>query len=53
LRGERVHLALVSRGYTGSMPFIDDVTATRAQWSHAAVLPVLALAVCLAGWTLR
>ncbi|NEA54403.1 cobalt ECF transporter T component CbiQ [Streptomyces sp. SID13666] len=52
-RGERVHLAMVSRGYTGTMPVIDDVTATRAQWSHAAVLPVLALAVCLTGWTLR
>ncbi|WP_284578489.1 cobalt ECF transporter T component CbiQ [Streptomyces sp. 2P-4] len=51
-RGERVHLAMVSRGYTGSMPVIDDVTATRAQWARAAVLPTAALAVCLIGWTL-
>jgi cobalt/nickel transport system permease protein len=51
-RGERVHLAMVSRGYTGTMPVIDEVTATRSQWSYAAALPVSALAVCLLGWTL-
>ncbi|MFD7096554.1 cobalt ECF transporter T component CbiQ [Streptomyces xanthophaeus] len=51
-RGERVYLAMVSRGYTGSMPVIDDVAATRTQWAYAAVLPVTALAVCLMGWTL-
>ncbi|MDX3215309.1 cobalt ECF transporter T component CbiQ [Streptomyces sp. ME02-6991-2B] len=48
-RGERVHLAMVSRGYAGSMPVIDDVTATRVQWSYAAALPAAALAVCLTG----
>ncbi|MFI6103547.1 cobalt ECF transporter T component CbiQ [Streptomyces sp. NPDC051310] len=51
-RGERVHLAMVSRGYTGTMPVIDEVTASRAQWAAAAALPLTALAVCLLGWTL-
>ncbi|HWU11391.1 MAG TPA: cobalt ECF transporter T component CbiQ [Streptomyces sp.] len=51
-RGERVHLAMVSRGYTGTMPVTDEVTASRAQWAHAAALPALALVVCLLGWTL-
>ncbi|MFZ3498125.1 cobalt ECF transporter T component CbiQ [Streptomyces sp. 5.8] len=51
-RGERVYLAMVSRGYAGSMPVIDEVTATRTQWAYAAALPVTALAVCLMGWTL-
>lgn len=51
-RGERVHLAMVSRGYTGAMPVIDEATATRTQWAYAAALPALALAVCLLGWTL-
>ncbi|RDG33947.1 cobalt ECF transporter T component CbiQ [Streptomyces corynorhini] len=51
-RGERVHLAMVSRGYTGTMPVIDEVTADRTQWAYAAALPVSALAVCLLGWTL-
>ncbi|MEV4946578.1 cobalt ECF transporter T component CbiQ [Streptomyces sp. NPDC053755] len=51
-RGERVHLAMVSRGYTGTMPVIDEVTATRTQWLQAASLPAAALLVCLLGWTL-
>lgn len=51
-RGERVHLAMVSRGYTGTMPVIDEVTASRAQWTYAAALPTAALAVCLTGWIL-
>ncbi|MFC8258247.1 cobalt ECF transporter T component CbiQ [Streptomyces sp. NPDC057291] len=51
-RGERVHLAMVSRGYTGSMPVIDEATASRAQWAYASALPVLALVVCLLGWIL-
>ncbi|MEU3776683.1 cobalt ECF transporter T component CbiQ [Streptomyces sp. NPDC032472] len=51
-RGERVHLAMVSRGYTGSMPVIDDIAATRAQWAQSAVLPATALAVCVIGWML-
>ncbi|WP_353943089.1 cobalt ECF transporter T component CbiQ [Streptomyces sp. HUAS MG91] len=51
-RGERVHLAMVSRGYAGSMPVIDEVTASRAQWSYALTLPSAALVVCLLGWML-
>lgn len=51
-RGERVHLAMMSRGYTGTMPVIDEMTASRAQWTSAAALPLSALAVCLLGWTL-
>ncbi|MFG2114647.1 cobalt ECF transporter T component CbiQ [Streptomyces sp. NPDC048718] len=51
-RGERVHLAMVSRGYTGSIPVIDEATATAAQWRYAAALPLTALLICLLGWTL-
>ncbi|QNP72181.1 cobalt ECF transporter T component CbiQ [Streptomyces roseirectus] len=51
-RGERVHLAMVSRGYAGSMPVIDEISASRAQWSAALALPVAALGVCLLGWSL-
>jgi cobalt/nickel transport system permease protein len=51
-RGERVHLAMISRGYAGSVPVIDQVTATRADWARALALPLAALAVCLLGWTL-
>ncbi|MFK4105708.1 cobalt ECF transporter T component CbiQ [Streptomyces sp. NPDC019531] len=51
-RGERVHLAMVSRGYAGSMPVIDEVTASGAQWSYAFTLPAVALVVCVLGWAL-
>ena len=51
-RGERVHLAMLSRGWTGTMPRSDEEAATRAEWATAACLPLLALLVCLGGWTL-
>ncbi|KOX29126.1 cobalt ABC transporter permease [Streptomyces sp. NRRL F-6491] len=51
-RGERVHLAMVSRGYTGTIPVLDEVAATRAQWAYAAALPLTALLICLLGRTL-
>lgn len=40
-RGERVHAAMLSRGYTGSMPELDERRATWAEWLLAAV-PVAA-----------
>jgi cobalt/nickel transport system permease protein len=52
-RGERVHLAMLSRGYTGTMPALRELTADRAEWMRAALLPVLALAVALTAWAAR
>ncbi|MYS81991.1 cobalt ECF transporter T component CbiQ [Embleya scabrispora] len=51
-RGERVHLAMLSRGYTGTMPVILDTRATGAQWAAAAALPVAALVVWAGALTL-
>jgi cobalt/nickel transport system permease protein len=47
-RGERVHLAMVSRGYGGTMPRLDERATTARDWSSALVLPVLAVAVAVA-----
>ncbi|MEW9554427.1 cobalt ECF transporter T component CbiQ [Nonomuraea sp. NPDC050783] len=44
-RGERVHLAMLSRGYTGQMPIMADMSASAAQWGTALALPAAALAV--------
>ncbi|WP_061295188.1 cobalt ECF transporter T component CbiQ [Herbidospora cretacea] len=44
-RGERVHLAMLSRGYTGTMPTLTDDRAPKTQWAMAAVLPIVASAV--------
>lgn len=46
-RGERVYLAMVSRGYAGRMPTAWQVTgaATARQWAVGAVVPALAAAI--------
>jgi cobalt/nickel transport system permease protein len=44
-RGERVHLAMLSRGYSGAMPIIRDMSASAPQWGTALALPAAALAV--------
>lgn len=44
-RGERVHAAMVSRGFTGTMPTLDDRRATKGEWALAAAPPVVAVTV--------
>ena len=51
-RGERVHLAMLSRGWTGRMPPLSDARTSRAQWL-AGLAPVpVALALAITGWLL-
>ncbi|HET7519386.1 MAG TPA: CbiQ family ECF transporter T component, partial [Actinomycetes bacterium] len=52
-RGERVYLAMVSRGYAGSMPVLEDLAATRAQWLAALCLPATAALVAATAWGIR
>jgi cobalt/nickel transport system permease protein len=52
-RGERVYLAMVSRGYAGSMPVLEDLAATRAQWLAALALPAAAALVAATAWAVR
>lgn len=49
-RGERVHLAMRSRGYTGTMPQADEEPASTSDWVLAAVVPALATIICAAAW---
>lgn len=51
-RGERVHLAMLSRGYAGSMPLLDASPVAASAWARAAALPAAAMAVALATWVL-
>jgi cobalt/nickel transport system permease protein len=46
-RGERVHVAMLSRGYTGAMPLIDTAPAGVAAWTTAAALPAAAAAAAV------
>jgi cobalt/nickel transport system permease protein len=47
-RGERVYLAMLSRGYTGRLPSPAGVGATAGQWAASAALPVMAACVAVA-----
>jgi cobalt/nickel transport system permease protein len=47
-RGERVHAAMLSRGFTGTMPAIDDRRATSREWAAAMCLVALAAFVAAA-----
>jgi cobalt/nickel transport system permease protein len=47
-RGERVYLAMVSRGYTGRLPAPEGGGATAAQWAAAGWVPLVAAAIALA-----
>jgi cobalt/nickel transport system permease protein len=51
-RGERVHLAMLSRGYTGQLPRTDTGGAGRSDWTTAMTLPAAALTVALTAWAL-
>ena len=46
-RGERIHHAMLSRGYSGRLPVTRPMTASRAQWRQAGALPATALATLL------
>ena len=50
-RGERVHLAMLSRGYAGAMPLVQSDRVTGRAWAGVAALPLAAAGVALAsGW---
>ena len=46
-RGERVHLAMLSRGFDGNLPSLENNKATQRQWATALSLPGLALFLSL------
>jgi cobalt/nickel transport system permease protein len=51
-RGERVHLAMLSRGWAGQMPRLSDDRTSGRQWL-AGLAPVpVALGLAIAGWML-
>jgi cobalt/nickel transport system permease protein len=49
-RGERVHLAMLSRGWTGIMPAMHDRAASARQWAVGLAPAALALALAVTGW---
>jgi cobalt/nickel transport system permease protein len=49
-RGERVYLAMVARGYAGSIPVTGDHRAGARQWSAALSLPAVAAVIAAVSW---
>lgn len=52
-RGERVYLAMLSRGYTGEMPELAPVAPALRQWAGAAAMVSIAAAIATMGWITR
>jgi cobalt/nickel transport system permease protein len=49
-RGERVHLAMLSRGWVGEMPRLSDAVTTRRHWLTGLAPVGVALALAVTGW---
>lgn len=49
-RGERVYLAMTSRGFTGNLPRTDDTRAGAAAWTAALTLPLAAAVISCGAW---
>ena len=52
-RGERVHLAMLSRGFGGSMPELVESVSSRREWAAALSVPLLAAIVAALAWWMR
>ncbi len=48
-RGERVHLAMLARGWVGTMPRLSDATTTRRQWLTGLAPVGVALLLAITG----
>jgi cobalt/nickel transport system permease protein len=49
-RGERVHLAMLSRGWTGAMPRLSETPTTRRDWVAGLAPVAVALGLAVTGW---
>lgn len=49
-RGERVHLAMLSRGWVGAMPQLSDAVTSRRHWAIGLAPVGVAVALVVTGW---
>ncbi len=52
-RGERVHLAMLSRGYSGTLPGLAPPRSSPRDWTLSMLLPLAAASSALAAWWVR
>jgi cobalt/nickel transport system permease protein len=51
-RGERVYLAMLSRGYNGTLPGLRRADATVREWATSLLLPLTAAAAAISAWVI-
>jgi cobalt/nickel transport system permease protein len=49
-RGERVHLAMLARGWTGALPMLGDAPSTRREQALGLIPAVMALLIAVSAW---
>jgi cobalt/nickel transport system permease protein len=49
-RGERVHLAMLSRGYNGTIIDLYKPVVTNKDWRTAMALPIVAASIMVIAW---
>ena len=49
-RGERVHLAMLSRGYNGTIIDLYKPVVTKKDWRTAMALPIVAASIMVIAW---
>ena len=49
-RGERVHIAMLSRGFDGAVPDFGERSATPTQWLLGCVPAIVAILICACAW---
>jgi cobalt/nickel transport system permease protein len=49
-RGERVHLAMLSRGFMGALPELEEAPVGPSTWLAALAPALLAVTICVVAW---
>lgn len=52
-RGERVYLAMLSRGFDGSLPVLAEQAASRREWALSLALPALGASIAAVAWAVQ
>lgn len=52
-RGERVYVAMASRGYEGRSPVIRELPVSAAQWAAAGLVPAVAAVTAATAWAVN
>jgi cobalt/nickel transport system permease protein len=52
-RGERVYLAMASRGYSGALPVLSDDSGETRHWAAALLLPLVGAVIAAVAWSMQ